>query len=135
MNVRRTPTSACAKRRLHVSALAQSIVHRPLASFTPPLLLLSPTNESTIPDVNMCRSDLNRSKIKHCAILVVRIIIIFLECHLGQKGHARGRVQCTVYKVLVCVEKDPFFSLDVPIRWLEPEVPICVSSPSSSVAR
>lgn len=44
------------------------------------------------------------------------------EIATDQQGHARGRVQRTVYKVLECVEKYPFFSLDVPIPWLEPEV-------------
>jgi hypothetical protein len=60
-------------------------------------------------------------------ILGVRIAYFIInfalrrECHPVQQGHARGRVQRTVYKVLVRVEKDPFFNLDVPIRWLEPE--------------
>ena len=59
---------------LHISPLAnsscQSIIHRPSASSpspSPPLSLLPPTNELIV-DVNMRRSDLKRSKPKHCVI-------------------------------------------------------------------
>jgi hypothetical protein len=61
----------------------------------------------------MCPRNLKRSKTKDCVTLGVRIKIFLAArvpvCHLGQKGHTRGRVQRMVYKVLVCVEMDPFF--------------------------
>lgn len=41
----------------------------PSTSLSPSLMILSPTSEPTVSDVNVCRSDLKRSKTKHCVIL------------------------------------------------------------------
>jgi hypothetical protein len=94
--------------RLHVSPLScQSIVHRPLDSFPPPLplpplLLPSPTNEPMVPDVNMCRSNLKRNKSK----TLRDFGCVFKFCLAAKSATSkvtRVAVYCvvrTVYKVL-----------------------------------
>jgi hypothetical protein len=98
-------------------------IDRPLASFPPPpLLLLSPTSEPTVPDVNMCRSNLKRSKTKHCVILGVRIAY-FKKLPCSESATRYSKVtHVAVYStryikyLCVCGEGPNFFSLDVPMR-------------------
>jgi hypothetical protein len=79
---RKKNTSARAKApsqgRLHASPLANrnrsSIAFSFFNSLPLLLLLLSPTNKPTVPDVKMCRSNLKRSKTKYCVIcLAVKV--------------------------------------------------------------
>jgi hypothetical protein len=104
VNEQRTLTSARAKarRRLHVSPVFpnRSSIALYLRSLPPPpLLLLSPTNEPTVPDVNMCQSGLKRSKTKHCAILGVHIKNLPCgESAIWDSGPARSRAwPCTAH--------------------------------------